>query len=180
MIKLNKEVCKKCCSASAKDDKLEEGWDEHDEKSWERGIILCPTKHCWPKEGMQYEQSNLITEIPVFCPHKEEHKGPRDLKVDIEKVKEIGTFIHKQDKLIRHIRLEIVLDKESDPEHLAILSLHSGTANGMAKLGELRLPRDAGILMSEVKFPTTVFHPLAVVAWGEVIMEYLNKVTVEE
>jgi len=178
---LKKEVCVRCCNESAKESgELELGWDVHDEQEWKHGTVMCPTKHCWPKEGMQHEQVQNIDQIPVFCPNAEEHKGPRDAKVDIEKVKEIGTFIHKQDKLIRHIRLEIVLDKESDPEHLAILSLHSGTANGMAKLGELRLPRDAGILMSEVKFPTTVFHPLAVVAWGEVIMEYLNKVTVEE
>ena len=71
---LKKEICKACCEASAEDSQTETGWDETDQKGWDQGFVLCPTRHCWPEDGKHYSQDQSIEQIPEFCPHRAKHE----------------------------------------------------------------------------------------------------------
>ena len=83
--------------------------------------------------------------------------------------------------VIRMIKLNILLDEETNPDQAAIMELRSGNVNGMTKAGEMRLPRNRSAYMTEVKFDRNlVFHPLAIKEWGEMLVEYIELIMEDE
>ena len=60
---LSKRICKLCVKETDND------WDSIDEDSWDRAVVMCPTRY---SDGC-INTSKIRKPPPEFCPHKLEH-----------------------------------------------------------------------------------------------------------